>query len=79
MPEATVTSKGQITIPKAVRESLKLQAGDKVEFIIGEGGQVLITPVKMSVKEVYGILHRPGQSVVSIEEMDSVIKKRASS
>ena len=53
---------------------MKLQAGDKVEFIIGEGGQVLLTPVKTSVKEVYGILHRPWQPVVSIEEMDAAIR-----
>ena len=42
MPEATLTSKGQVTIPKAVRDHLKLEAGARVDFIITADGTVLL-------------------------------------
>jgi AbrB family looped-hinge helix DNA binding protein len=42
MLQTTLTSKGQVTIPKHVRDSLCLHAGDKVEFIITENNEVLI-------------------------------------
>ena len=42
---STITSKGQITIPKVVRDSLRLHPGDKVEFFITEGKEALLGPV----------------------------------
>ena len=44
MALATLTSKGQVTIPKAVRNSLHLHAGDKVEFVITESKEALLRP-----------------------------------
>jgi AbrB family looped-hinge helix DNA binding protein len=79
MPEATITSKGQITIPKAVREALKLKPGDRIDFIQDEQGQIILTPIKTSVDEMYGILHRPGQPQLSPEDMDAAIRKKVSS
>lgn len=79
MPESTMTSKGQVTIPKAVREALRLQAGDRLEFVISESGQVLITPVKTTVAEMYGMLHKPDKEPVTVEAMNEAIKSRLGS
>ncbi len=70
MPTATVTSKGQVTIPKEVRERLKLRKGDRLNFVVTSGGEVLLKPAKIDVRDLYGLLHRPGRKPVSIEEMD---------
>ncbi len=76
MALATLTNKGQVTIPKAVRDSLGLQTGDKVEFVISEGGEALFRPVTKKVDDVFGRLHKPGRKSVSMEEMDTVIKQK---
>lgn len=38
----TVTSKGQVTIPKPVRDQLGLEAGSQVEFVMGENGEIVV-------------------------------------
>ena len=74
MALATLTNKGQVTIPKAVRVSLGLHTGDKLEFVIAERGKAYIRPVTKKVDDVFGRLHKPGRKAVSIEEMDTTIK-----
>lgn len=74
MPRATITSKGQLTVPKEVREALKVQTGDQVEFILQAPGRVLLRPATVSVKQLKGMLARPGQRALSIEEMNEVIR-----
>lgn len=76
MPLATITSKGQVTIPKAVRDSLRLDAGDRIEFVLAPGGEVLIRPISRKVDDVFGRLHRPGRRPVATEEMDEAIARR---
>jgi AbrB family looped-hinge helix DNA binding protein len=76
MTLATLTSKGQITIPKTVRNSLKIKSGDKVEFIVTENREALIRPITMNVDDVFGKLHSNKRKPVSIEKMDEAIKKR---
>ena len=49
MTTATVTSKGQITIPKEIRESLNLHDGDKVNFFMDESGKVCIMPATQDI------------------------------
>ncbi len=53
---AKVTSKGQITIPKHVRESLRLQPGDKVRFEIGEDGCAQMRAMNRSIDDIVGML-----------------------
>ena len=72
MSTATVTSKGQITLPKEVRDSLHLKEGDKIDFEQVNGRYVL-KPRNRSALELAGILHRPGQKALTIEEMDDAI------
>lgn len=74
MPRATITSKGQMTVPKEIRDALRVQPGDQVELIIQAPGQVLLRPATVSVKQLKGILARPGQRALSIEEMNEVIR-----
>lgn len=76
MPLATLTSKGQITIPRSVRKSLHLQTGDKVDFVITQDGDALLKPVTRKVDDVFGKLHDPGRRPVSVEEMDTAIRQR---
>ncbi len=76
MATALITSKGQTTIPKKVREYLKLQPGDKVDFVIKDDGTVVMSPATLDIREIEGILHRPYMEAVSTEDMKTAIKKR---
>ena len=76
MPTATITNKGQTVIPKAIREKLGLKPGDTIDFIFQENGDILIRPAAQNVRKLKGMLHRPGQKAVSIEDMNTAIKQR---
>jgi antitoxin PrlF len=76
MAIATLTNKGQVTIPKAVRESLGLHSGDKLEFVIVENGKACIRPVTKKVDDVFGRLYKPEKKPVSVEEMDEKIRQK---
>ena len=77
MSISTLTSKGQTTIPKQVREHLKLSPGDKLDFVIESGGRVVIRPAKLDVRELKGVLKRQDGKVLSIEEMNAAIARGA--
>ena len=74
MMESSITIKGQTTLPKAVRDSLAVKAGDKVRYVIVEGG-VLIMPVRPT-SRLFRSLKYDGP-VVSLEEMDRAIAEEA--
>ncbi|HOE00492.1 MAG TPA: AbrB/MazE/SpoVT family DNA-binding domain-containing protein [Kiritimatiellia bacterium] len=76
MVTGTLTSKGQITIPKSIRDSLNLQTGDRLAFSLVGDKQALLQPITTSVDDVYGVLHRPGQKAKSIEDMNRSITRR---
>lgn len=78
MSSATITSKGQITIPIDVRQSLRLEAGDRVEFVEVEPGRFEIVPSTRSVKELKGMFGKASR-IVSVEEMNRAIAKRGAS
>jgi AbrB family looped-hinge helix DNA binding protein len=78
MRAATLTSKGQITIPVKVRTALGLDAGDRIEFVETEKGQFAIVAATRSVRELNGLFHRKGRRPVSVEEMNAAIAKGAS-
>ncbi|RMH37306.1 MAG: AbrB/MazE/SpoVT family DNA-binding domain-containing protein [Nitrospirae bacterium] len=75
MPTATLTKKGQTTIPKAVRDYLHLRPGDRMEFILEENGRVVLVPAALDVRALKGILPPP-KKPVTIEKMKKVIRKR---
>ncbi len=76
MVTATLTTKGQITIPKAVRDSLRLHSGDRVEFIVHGGSEATLKPVTKSVDEVFGKLHSPSQPPRTVEQMKEAVAER---
>lgn len=78
MQKTTLTSKGQITIPKPIRKSLHLHSGDKVEFILTKKNEVLLRPVTKKVDDLFGILHNPERKSVTIKQMDDAIKQTIS-
>jgi AbrB family looped-hinge helix DNA binding protein len=69
MPSATITSKGQVTLPKRVRDELGLKVGDLVEFIIESGGRVHLRACNRDITELRGMLREPGRKPVSISDM----------
>ncbi len=76
MSEARLSSKGQITVPRDIRERLKLKLGDKVRFRIADNGQVTVEAAKHHIGELYGLLRRQGQKPVAVEAMDEAIRLR---
>jgi antitoxin PrlF len=78
MPSATVTSKGQITIPAEVRNKLGLDPGDRVQFVETREGEFSIVPATGSVRELKGLFRGRRPKPVSLEEMDRAIAKGAS-
>lgn len=75
--QATISSKGQVTLPKALRERLHLTAGDRLEFIIDEKGDVRLILKRRSVRKLKRVLPRP-EKAVTLEEMEKVIEQGAS-
>jgi antitoxin PrlF len=75
---ATITSKGQITIPVRVREALGVDAGDRIEFVEVEKGQFAIVAATRSVRELEGLFRGKRSRPVTIEEMNAAIARRAS-
>lgn len=73
MPTATISSKGQITLPRAVRERLRVAEGDQVDFVVNERGDVVVRAVSLDVSELKGLLKRPRRRPVSVEEMNAAI------
>ena len=76
MTTATLTSKGQVTIPKQVRESLHLHAGDRIEFLVHGSSEAVLKPITRTVSDVFGCLHQPSQKAVSVDEMNEAIAQR---
>jgi len=73
MSEARMSSKGQITLPKDIRDRLGLKQGDRVRFIVENDGRVRLLPAKRDVSELLGILPKPKRRL-SIEEMDDIVQ-----
>ena len=78
MATATISSKGQITIPADVRTALAVGTGDRVEFVQIEAGQFLFVAANRSVTELKGMFGKPVKAV-SIEDMNRAIATRGAS
>jgi AbrB family looped-hinge helix DNA binding protein len=74
--EATVTSKGQVTIPKAVRMRLGLRDGGKVRFELPADGAVVLKQAELSIRRLFGILGKPRRSA-TIEQMNDAVRSAA--
>jgi AbrB family looped-hinge helix DNA binding protein len=76
MATATVTSKGQITIPKEVREALGLETGHRVAFQLKEDGVVEMRSENLDLMSLCGIL-KPKVKGVTLEDMEKAIRNGA--
>lgn len=78
MTTATITSKGQITIPVSVRNDLKVDAGDRVEFIQIAPGRYEFVAATHSISELKGMFGKPAKTV-SVGDMNQAIARRGAS
>jgi antitoxin PrlF len=66
---ATLTSKGQLTLPAEVRRELGVDKSDKVTFVIRDDGEILLRPAKLTIADLYGILPPlPGRETVDFDD-----------
>jgi antitoxin PrlF len=76
MMNSTVTTKGQITIPKEIRQYLNLHSGDVLHFIIDAIGRVTLLSATLEASELKGILPPP-KKPVSLALMKKTIRQRS--
>jgi antitoxin PrlF len=76
MSTAILTSKGQITIPKPVRDGLGVESGDRVEFVELERGVYTVVAATRDIRDLKGMIPRPAKPV-SVEDMNKAIRRRA--
>jgi antitoxin PrlF len=72
--DATMTSKGQVTLPKAIRERLGVRAGGKLRFIVEDDNRVTVSARASSIQDSFGMLGKPPRSA-TLEEMDEAIRR----
>jgi AbrB family looped-hinge helix DNA binding protein len=72
---ATLTSKGQITLPKEIRERLGLDAGSMLDFQILADNTITARPVKPDARRIRGLLKSPHATPPTVEQMDEAVSK----
>ncbi len=76
METTTLTSKGQLTLPKAVRDKLHLKTGDRMRVEVTEDGRVVLEPATVDVLELKGMLPKPVKPL-GLADMERIIRERA--
>jgi antitoxin PrlF len=71
--KATLSSKGQVVVPSAIREAMGLRAGAEVIFELQPDGSATIVPLKRSLEMFFGRGRRADQKEMSVSEMDEAI------
>ena len=72
----TITSKGQITLPKKIRDMLDLRPGHRIEFIADSKGNITMIPIKRSIKDLKGMVPKSAKTV-SLEQMKEAVESEA--
>ena len=72
-----ITSKGQITVPKVVREILAVQPGDRISFVIREDGTVTVEAESVALESLRGAIKSGGMRV-TVEQMNDAIRRGGS-
>ena len=77
MATATMTSKGQMTVPKSIRDRLRIGAGDRIHFVVNDHGEVVVRPARGDVTALRGLLVPLAgrRTAVSVEGMNEAILK----
>jgi AbrB family looped-hinge helix DNA binding protein len=76
MPRSTLTSKGQITVPTAVREALAVHPGDTLSFLIHDDGTVTVEAETVDLLQLRGAVE-PARRGVTVEDMNEAIRRSA--
>ena len=74
MPSAKLTSKGQITVPREVREALGLHSGDRLAFVVRDDGTFTVAAEKVKLSSLAGSV-RSKVKGVTIEQMNEAIRR----
>jgi AbrB family looped-hinge helix DNA binding protein len=74
---ATLTSKGQITMPQAVRQTLGLQTGDRVAFVADSAGGYIVIALRKDVKALRGRFAGRTKQPVSLDDMAAAVQAEA--
>ena len=76
--EATVTSKGQVTLPRKLRQHLGIERGSRIRFSIPANGAVRLEPVQHDLEDLWKMADRGGKTggVMTLEEMDAAKARR---
>jgi len=77
MPRSTVTSKGQVTIPKEVRDQMGLKPGDRIDFVKDRAGRFSLKAINTDFRLLRGILKSKRAKPLTIREMDAAIARGA--
>jgi antitoxin PrlF len=72
---ATLTSKGQITLPKEIRDRLQLDAGATLDFELLPDNTIVARPVKADARRIRGLLKSPHSRPLSVEDMDQGVER----
>ena len=78
MPASTITSKGQITLPKQIRERLQVAPGDRIDFVIEDNGLVVVRPTRSRLSQLRGMLRDSKRKPISLEQMDAALAREHS-
>lgn len=76
MASSRITSKGQVTVPKAIRETLGVEPGDRIAFRVQDDGRVVVEPETVDLRTLRGVL-RPRRRGVSVDDMAAAVRKQA--
>jgi antitoxin PrlF len=76
MSRTTLTSKGQVTIPIAIRKKLELKTGDRIDFVLNNLGEAVLRRVSRSTDEVKGMLAHRGHAPKTIEQMNEAVSRK---
>jgi AbrB family looped-hinge helix DNA binding protein len=74
MAASTLTSKGQVTVPKSIRELLGLHTGDRVEFRVTPRGRVVVEAATLDLRDLRGVLKEEGRHA-TVEEMKEAVRR----
>lgn len=77
MPQARLSSKGQLVIPKEVRDFMHVRAGDRIDFVVRDDGEVVIRPAVTDLADLRGLLARRDGRALTVEEMNAAIREGA--
>ena len=70
---ATVSEKGQVTLPKKLRDPMGIQPGARLNFLLAEDGTLRVLLQARGASSLFGLLARPGQQALALDQMDQAV------